>query len=139
MLQDTQAESVILVVIAATYCEELASCLEDADQREDLDSLRGVCGKTLDIIRAVASAQAVAEGKLWPAFAKLSAAVRSSLHAAGGKGLLHEILQSLKLEIGFADGVKFASGAVEASRISFWEMSASDIDSLQQALAKVVI
>ena len=36
MLESTHTETVIFVGIAATYCEELAACLEAAQQKEGI-------------------------------------------------------------------------------------------------------
>ena len=134
-LEQAEAECIITVGAAATYSEQLASCLEGAEQKI---ALLCSCGKTLRSIKPLASVQASKERKFWPALDKFSAALREALHcSADGQELLREVLESLKPENGFQDSAKFVSGACKVSRIEFWEMIVSQIETIQEALARI--
>ncbi len=78
------------------------------------------------------------ERDFWPALHRLSAALRNTLKSVSdGNQLSDQIFDPLKPKNGFADSAKFASGAHKASRIHFWEMVVSHVETIEEALARV--
>ena len=84
------------------------------------------------------SSQASKERDFWPALHRLSAALSKTLKSVpDGSELSDQIFDPLKPENGFEDSAKFASGAHKASRIHFWEMVVSHVETIEEALARV--
>ncbi|KAL0021095.1 hypothetical protein WJX79_005270 [Trebouxia sp. C0005] len=103
-----QIESIIIVGAAATYSEELATCLEDAQDPQALQLLR-----------------------------KLSEALETTVRPLpDGQEMLEAIFKEIKPENGYEDAAKYASAAHKASRIEFWEMVVSQVQRVEEALAR---
>ena len=136
-LSRDQIESIIIIGAAATYSEELATCFEDAQDPQALQLLRKACCKTLKSISPMTSSQASKEKQFWPALNKLSKALETTVRPLpDGQEMLEAIFKEIKPENGYEDAAKYASGAHKASRIEFWEMVVSQVQTVEEALAR---
>ena len=129
-------ENVIIVTTAATYDEELATCLEEAGHEQALDQLRSACCKALDTIKPMRSVcQTSKEMQQWLALGTLSATLQTTLRAVrDSEELLQQILDPLKPENGYEQSLQLANGAYKASRIQFWEMIVAHAETIEAAL-----
>lgn len=135
-LNCAQAGCVIIIGTAATYSQQLATCLDDAGQKKAVQQLLCRCCSTVKIIEPNSSVNASKESKFWLALYKLVAVLREALKCSpDGEDLLREILEALKPENGFEDSAKFASGARKVAKIEFWEMVVCHVRTIWEALA----
>ena len=80
------------------------------------------------------------ERNFWPALHRLVAVLKKTVRSVpDGNELLDQILSPLKPGNAFEGSVKFANGACETSRFDFWEMVVSQVETMEEALAKVHI
>lgn len=134
-LKPSQVEDVVTVTTAATYSEELATCLEDAEDEQALDQLSSICCKTLNSIKPQTSCRPSKEGQYWLALGRVSATLGTVLKALpDGDELWDQICDPLKPANGFEQSVQFVNGAHQASRIQFWEMAVAHIKIIEEAL-----
>lgn len=108
---------------AATFSEELATCLEDSENEEAFINLFSTCNmslKTIQPLTSLQSFQASNEGQGWQAVSVLSPKLKAILETLpDGDELLEQILDPLKPASGYADCAQFVNGAHQASRIRF--------------------
>ena len=120
---------------AATFSEELASCLEASENSTAFDQIFTTCNKTLKTIKPVTACQSSKEGQYWLALGRLSTKLTVTLKAlSDGDELLNQILDPLKPENGYEMSAQFANGAHQASRIQFWEMVVAHVETIEEAL-----
>lgn len=81
--------------------------------------------------------QASKEKQFWPALNKLSEALETTVRPLpDGQEMLEAIFKEIKPENGYEDAAKYASAAHKASRIEFWEMVVSQVQRVEEALAR---
>ena len=83
------------------------------------------------------SSQASKENKFWSALNQLSEALETTVRPLpDGHEMLKAIFKEIKPKNGYEDAAKYASGAHKASRIEFWEMIVSQVQTVEEALAR---
>lgn len=123
---------------AATFSEELATCLEDSGNEEALNHLFSTCSKTSKTIkplRSPRSRQASTEGQGWQAVDASSAKLKATLESLpDGDERLEQLLVPLKPANGYAYCAQFVNIGHQASRTMFWEMVADHVETIHDAL-----
>ena len=134
-LEPEQVKVSIIVTTAAAFIEELTACLEDSKEEKALDDLSTICSKALTDIKPLTSCQTSKEKQYWLALSSLSQTLTRTPESLPNRSdLLEQILDPLQPANGYEGSAQFANGAHQASRIQFWEMIRSHIETIEAAL-----